>query len=97
MKHRFDYLTILKNFNALLKTQHFTTIETFRYDLAGEYTSNDFTTLLASNGIIHQTTCTNTPKKMAMLKENIVILLRLQDHSCYLLMYQVPFGGELFL
>jgi len=35
--------------------------------------------------------------KMMLLKENIVILLRLQDHSCYLLMFQVSSWGKLFL
>lgn len=30
--------------------------------------------------------------KMALLKENIVIFLRLQDHSYYLQMFQVSFG-----
>jgi len=35
--------------------------------------------------------------KMVLLKESIFILLRLQDHSCYLQMFQVSFGGKLFL
>jgi len=33
MKCRFDYLIIFKNFNAFVKTQHSTTIKTFRFDL----------------------------------------------------------------
>jgi len=32
--------------------------------------------------------------KMVLLKENIVIFLRLQDHSCYLLMFQGSIGGS---
>jgi len=34
--------------------------------------------------------------KMALLRENIIILLRLQDHSCYLLIFQVSSWGKLF-
>jgi len=35
--------------------------------------------------------------KMMLLKEIIVILLRLQDHFCYLPMFQVYSRGKLFL
>jgi len=63
MKCRFDYLTILIKFSALVKTHHhFATIQTFRCDLGEKYTSNDFTTLFASNETIHLASCTNTPQ-----------------------------------
>jgi len=35
--------------------------------------------------------------KMMLLKENIIILLRLPNHSCYMLMFQVSSGMKLFL
>jgi len=35
--------------------------------------------------------------KMTLLREKITIFFRLQDHSCYLPMFQVSFGGNLFL
>lgn len=35
----------------------------FQCDLGGEYMSNTFIGLLALYGIIHQTSCTNTPKQ----------------------------------
>ena len=31
--------------------------------MGGEYTSNDFSNLLASDGTIHQTSCTDTPEQ----------------------------------
>ena len=38
-------------------------IKCFRCDLGGEYTSNKFFQLLALDGTIHQTSCTNTPEQ----------------------------------
>ncbi|XP_052625020.1 uncharacterized protein LOC111912222 [Lactuca sativa] len=61
MKHRSDLFDIYSNFRALVKTQHSAVIQCFRCDLRGEYTSNDFTQLLASDGTIHQSSCTDTP------------------------------------
>ncbi|XP_073270455.1 uncharacterized protein [Primulina huaijiensis] len=61
MKHRSDYLAIFNDFKALVKNQHSTVIKCFRYDLGGEYTSNDFSHLLASDGTICQTSCRETP------------------------------------
>ena len=63
MKHRSDYLTIFNNFRTLVKTQHSSVIKYFRCDLGGEYTSNQFSHLLASDGTIHQTSCTDTPEQ----------------------------------
>ncbi|GJU96116.1 gag-pol polyprotein [Tanacetum coccineum] len=53
MKRRSDYLTVYKEFRALVKTQHSAVIKCFRCYLGGEYTSNDFVTLLKSNGTIY--------------------------------------------
>ena len=63
MKHRSDFLPIYRSFKALVKTQHSSVIKCFRCDLGGEYTSTDFSTLLASDGTIHQTSCTDTPQQ----------------------------------
>ncbi|XP_023761615.1 uncharacterized protein LOC111910054 [Lactuca sativa] len=63
MKRRSDFFDIYSNFRALVKTQHSVVIKCFRCDLGGEYTSNDFTQLLASDGTIHQSSCTDTPQQ----------------------------------
>ena len=42
MKRRSDFLSIYRDFRALVKTQHSAVIKCFRCDLGGEYTSNDF-------------------------------------------------------
>ena len=60
MKHRFKFFEIYATFRAFINTQHSTVIKCFRYDLGGEYTSNKFCQLLALDGTIHQTSCTDT-------------------------------------
>ncbi|GKB75844.1 hypothetical protein Tco_0942739 [Tanacetum coccineum] len=57
----YDFLTVFKEFRALVKTQHLTVIECLRCDLRGEYTSNDFVGLLKSDGTIYHTSCMDTP------------------------------------
>ncbi|GKC24008.1 retrovirus-related pol polyprotein from transposon TNT 1-94 [Tanacetum coccineum] len=54
---------VFKDFRALVKTQHSTVIECFRYDLGAGYTSNDFVGLLKSDGTIYQTSCIDTPQQ----------------------------------
>ncbi|CAL2250163.1 unnamed protein product [Prunus armeniaca] len=63
MKRRSDFFTIFQNFHALVHTQFSTVIKCFRCDLGGEYTSHAFTDLLASDGTIHQFSCTATPEQ----------------------------------
>jgi len=60
MKHRSEFFEIYTAFRALIKTQHFAVIKCFRCDLGGEYTSNKCFQLLALDGTIHQTSCTDT-------------------------------------
>ncbi|PNX69712.1 gag-pol polyprotein, partial [Trifolium pratense] len=47
-------------FRSMVKTQHNVVIKCFRSDLGGEYTSNKFSELLAFDGTVHQTSCTDT-------------------------------------
>jgi hypothetical protein len=63
MKHRSEFFEIYAAFRALIKTQHSAVIKCFRCDLGREYTSNKFCQLLALDGTIHQTSCTDTPEQ----------------------------------
>ena len=97
MKHRSEFFEIYATFRALIKTQHSAVIKCFRCDLGGEYTSNKTCQLLALDGTIYQTSCTDTLKKMVLLKENIGTLLKLLVLSYCLLLFLVSFGEKLFL
>jgi hypothetical protein len=97
MKHRSEFFEIYAAFRALIKTQHSVVIKYFKCDLGWEYTSNKFCQLLALDGTIHQTSCTDTLEQMVLLKENIGTLSKLPVLSCCLLLFLVSFGEKLFL
>ncbi|KAI3769398.1 hypothetical protein L6452_00500 [Arctium lappa] len=63
MKHRSEFFDIYCRFRAYVKTQHNSVIKCFRCDLGGEYTSNKLCELLALDGTIYQTSCTDTPEQ----------------------------------
>ncbi|CAJ2639186.1 unnamed protein product [Trifolium pratense] len=63
MKNRSEFFDIYHMFRAMVKTQHNAVIKCFRCDQGGEYTSNKFSELLAYDGTIHQTSCTDTPQQ----------------------------------
>ena len=62
MKRRSDFFDIYNTFRAFVKTQHSAVIKCFRCDLGGEYTYHKFRELLALDGTLHQSSCTDTPE-----------------------------------
>ena len=87
MKHRSEFFEIYAAFRALIKTQHSAVIKCFRCDLGGEYT-NKFCQMLALDGTIHQTSCTDTPeqngvaeRKHRHIVETARSLLKLRAYS----------------
>jgi len=87
MKCRYDFLTILKFFNNLVNTQHFATIKTFRCDLGVNILLMILSLYLPLMELYIRPLAMTLINKISLLKENIVIFLKLQDHSCYLLMF----------
>ena len=84
-------------FQALVKTPHSTVIKCFRCDLGGEYTSNKFCQLLAINGTIHQTSCTDTHEQNRVVERKHRHIIE-TAHSFILFAY-VPseFWGKVVL
>jgi hypothetical protein len=97
LKHHYEFFEIYTAFGALIKTQHFIVIKCFRCDLGGEYTSNKLCELLALNGTIHQTSCTDTPKQNGVTKRKHRHIVE-TSHSL-LLFASIPseFWGEVVL
>ncbi|GJU32336.1 uncharacterized mitochondrial protein-like protein [Tanacetum coccineum] len=90
MKRRSDFLTIFKEFRALAKTQHSAVIKCFRCDLGGEYNSNDFVSLLKSDGTIYLTSCTDTPQQNGVSERKHRHLV--ETARSFLLSADVPIG-----
>ena len=63
MKRRSDFIDIYTEFQAYVKTQFSAIVKCFRSDLGGEYTKGDLSHIFASDGTVHQTSCTDTPQQ----------------------------------
>ena len=63
LKHKSDTFAIFKQFTTLIQTQFKHSIQTFRTDCGGEFTSIEFNTFCANKGIIHQLSCPHTPQQ----------------------------------
>ncbi|KAI3822076.1 hypothetical protein L1987_09657 [Smallanthus sonchifolius] len=97
MKRRSEFFDIYKTFRAYVQMQHSTVIKCFRRDLGGEYTSNDFTQLLTSDGTIHQSSGTDTPQQNGVAERKHRHLM--ETARSFLLSTEVPsvFWGEALL
>lgn len=97
MKYHFEFFKIYTAFQALVKTSHSTVIKCFRCDLGGEYTSNKFCQLLAIDGTIHQTSCTDTHEKNGVAERKHMHIIE-TAHS-FIVFASVPseFWGKVVL
>lgn len=63
LKDKTEVSTTFQNFHSLIKSQFHTTSQVLRTDNGTEYFTNAFIAYLASNGIIHQSSCPYTPQQ----------------------------------
>ena len=71
LKDKSKASTTFKNFHALIQNQFQTKIHTLRTDNGKEYFNSTLDTYLSDHGIIHQSSCPNTPNRMVYLNERI--------------------------
>ena len=63
MKSRSELYTHFCAFCAEIKTQFNVSVHTLRSDNAKEYLSGSFQTYMIQNGMLHQTSCVDTPSQ----------------------------------
>ncbi|KAL6294169.1 hypothetical protein ACE6H2_002311 [Prunus campanulata] len=63
MKNKTDVFPIFQSFHKQIETQFSTKIQVLRSDNGGEYINHDFQTYFKMHGIIHETTCPQTPQQ----------------------------------
>lgn len=68
LKRQSDFIHVYSTFHSFVETQHFVIIKCFRCDLGKEYTSTVFSELLISDGIVHQSSCIDTPQQNGVVK-----------------------------
>ena len=61
MKHKHEVLRCFQDFCSLVKTQFNNQVQLIRIDNGTEYVNKEFSAFLSANGIMHQTTCPDTP------------------------------------
>lgn len=61
MKHKNEVLDCFKDFCALVKNQYNTHVKIIRSDNGTEYVNTEFRSFLSKEGILHQTSCPDTP------------------------------------
>ena len=61
MKHKSEVLKCFQDFYAYIRNQFNTRVQTIRTDNRKECVNNEFGSFLAMEGILHQTSCPDTP------------------------------------
>jgi len=61
MKHKSEVLNCFKDFCACVKNQFNAHVQIIRTDNGTEYLNNEFKSFLSTEGILHQTSCPDTP------------------------------------
>jgi transposase InsO family protein len=61
MSHKSEVLKCFKDFCACVKNQFNTQVQMIRTDNGTEYVNNKISTFLSAEGILHQTSCADTP------------------------------------
>ena len=62
MKDKNEVCSIFQNFHKMVGTQFGAVVQILRSDKGGEYIDSRLGAYLTSHGIIHQTSCTDTPQ-----------------------------------
>jgi hypothetical protein len=63
MRHKNDVFSIFRAFHTLIQTQFSAKIRVLRSDNGGEYVNQEFHHYFKTHGIVHETTCPQTPQK----------------------------------
>ena len=68
MKGKSGIFCVFQNFHKMVCTQFGTVVKILRSDNEGEYIDSGLATYFATHGIIHQTSCTNTPQQNGIVE-----------------------------
>ncbi|RVW62844.1 Retrovirus-related Pol polyprotein from transposon TNT 1-94 [Vitis vinifera] len=80
MKNRSEVFSHFCAFSAEIKTQYDVSVKILRSDNGKEYVSNSFQNYMSHNGILHQTSCVDTPSQNGVAKRKNRHLL--ETSSC---------------
>lgn len=96
MKHKSDIVQVFSDFYAYINTHFYTSIMNLRYDNALEICEGPFKRFQAEHDISHKQAILKPLSKMGLLKEKIVIFLRLLGHYVFSQKFHQDIGGNEF-
>ncbi|XP_057495256.1 retrovirus-related Pol polyprotein from transposon TNT 1-94 isoform X3 [Actinidia eriantha] len=97
MKDKSEVHAIFKVFHKMICTQYGALVKVVRSDNGGEYFKGDLTTHFLDHGIIHQSSCTNTPQQNGVAERKNRHLLEMARTMCFLMQVPKSFWGEAVL
>lgn len=63
MKNKDEVFSIFQSFHAMIQTQFSVKLQVIRSDNGGEFVNQRFCTYLNHHGLIHETSCPQTPQQ----------------------------------
>ena len=68
LKHKDEVLGVFKSFHAMVQTQFSAKVQVLRSDSGGEYVNHQFREYFQQHGIIHETSCPQTPQQNGIVE-----------------------------
>ncbi|CAL5365889.1 unnamed protein product [Camellia sinensis] len=91
MKDKSEVFSVFRTFHKMICTQFGATIKIFRSDNGGEYIDSGLEQYFSTHGIIHQTSCTNTPQQNGVAERKNRHLLDMARCMCFFMNVPQPY------
>ena len=77
LKHKSEVFDVFVNFYNMIPTQFHTSLKILRSDNGGEYVSHKMKDFILEHGMLHQTTCPDTPQQNGVAERKNRTLLEI--------------------
>nr|CAN71214.1 hypothetical protein VITISV_039504 [Vitis vinifera] len=94
MKTKDEVNLLFQKFHKMIETQYNAKVQVLRSDNGGEYQSSNLQKYLEELGIIHQTTCSNTPQQNGVAERKYRHLLEVVHASLIAAKILISYWGE---
>jgi hypothetical protein len=96
LKRKADVSHIFPNFTKMIKNQFGVSIKGIRTDNARDYFNKILSPYFEKEGIIHQSSCVNTPQQNGLPKRKTYIFSKLLELYFFNIKFQNTIGEKLF-
>ena len=97
MKEKSEVHSIFKNFHKMIRTQFGAVVKIVRSDNGGEYFKSGLEQYFLENGMVHQSSCSNTPQQNGVAERKNRHLLDTARSMLFSAQAPKPFWGEAIL